>query len=102
MAVTKKGEGIVGFGIMTYYDTLANLDLMAVIPEYQGTGIAQQIVSWFEAVAITAGIINIEVQARAGNKKGIKFYQKLGYKIVNKVPRVYASETQIRMAKKLC
>ena len=102
VAVTKRGKAIVGFGIMTYYDKSANLDLLAVIPEYQGTGIAQEIVSWFEAVAINAGIMSIEVQARAGNIKGIKFYQKLGYKVINKVPRVYGSETQIRMARKLC
>jgi len=98
----KQGENIIGFGIMTYHDDSANLDLLAVLPEYEGTGLAQEVVVWLEEVALNAGIFDIKVQARERNQKGIKFYKKLGYKIIKKVPRVYGVETQVRMAKKLC
>ncbi|PCI46039.1 MAG: hypothetical protein COB51_08065 [Moraxellaceae bacterium] len=100
VAVMRHGGKLIGFGIMTYLDKVANLDLLAVLPEYQGAGLAQEIVAWLEKVALTAGILNIEVQARERNQKGIKFYQKLGYKIIKKVPGVYGTETQVRMAKK--
>ena len=99
VVVMKQGENLIGFGIMTYHDNSANLDLLAVLPAYQGAGLAQEIVVWLEKVALNAGIFNIEVQARERNQKGIKFYQKLGYKVISKVPRVYGVETQVRMAK---
>lgn len=102
VAVIKQGGKLMGFGIMTYHDDSANLDLLAVLPEYQGSGLAQEVVAWLEKVALNSGLFNIEVQARERNQKGIKFYQKLGYKVIKKVPRVYGVETQVRMAKKLC
>jgi ribosomal-protein-alanine N-acetyltransferase len=100
VVVAKNGEHLTGMGIMTYLNDSANLDLLAVVPEHQGTGLAQEIVSWLETVALNAGIFKIQVQARARNHKGIKFYEKLGYEIVKKVPRFYGVETQVRMAKK--
>jgi ribosomal-protein-alanine N-acetyltransferase len=102
VVVAKNGERLTGMGIMTYLDDSANLDLLAVVPEHQGTGLAKDIVSWLENVALNAGIFKIQVQARARNHKGIQFYEKLGYEIFKNVPRVYGVETQVRMAKILC
>ena len=102
VAISKQGDTLVGFGIMTYYENSANLDLLAVIPEYQGTGLGQELVSWLEKVALNAGILKIEVQAREINQLGIKFYQKLGYKVIKIIPRVYDMETQVKMTKRLC
>lgn len=102
VVVSKLGEKIIGFGIMSYYEDCANLDLLAVIPEFQGAGLAQELVSWLEAVALTAGAFRVSVQARERNHRAIKFYQRLGYQITKKVPRVYGSETQIRLTKNLC
>ncbi len=101
VVISKRGDTLVGFGIMTYYENSANLDLLAVIPEYQGTGLAQELVSWLEKVALNAGIFEIEVQAREINQQGIKFYQKLGYKVIKIIPRVYDMETQVKMTKRL-
>ena len=100
--VSKQGKILAGFAIMTYHDEIANLDLLAVLPSHQGTGLAKEIVEWLETVAINAGIFTIQVQARQRNKQGIRFYEKLGYEIIDKVPRVYGVETQIRLSRNLC
>lgn len=100
VVVARRGNTVIGFGIMTYDEEWANLDLLAVLPKYQGSGLAQEIVHWLEQVALNAGIFTIEVQARAGNLRGIRFYEKLGYHFKNSVAKVYADEAQVRLVKR--
>lgn len=101
VAVSKQGSTVRGFGIMTYHDYSANLDLLAVLPAYQGSGLADDIVAWLESVAQNAGISQIGVQARARNKRAIGFYQRQGYGVVKRTLRVYGPEAQISMVKRL-
>lgn len=82
-AVVAREENLIqGFGIMTYRDTRANLDLLAVRLRYRYQGIGRQIVAWLEKVAMTAGIYRIQVQVRETNTGAIRFYEKLGYRYV--------------------
>lgn len=101
VVVSKLNGQIIGFGIMSYYENSANLDLLAVVPQFQGTGLAKELVIWLEKVALIAGTFKISVQAREKNLRAIKFYQALGYQISKKVPRVYGPESQVRLAKNL-
>ena len=101
VAVARSKNLLAGFGIMTYYEDSSNLDLLAVKTDFQGQGVAQKLVAWLEAVAMTAGARRIFVQARETNKQGVEFYKKLGYKKFAERQQFYGKESQIRMHKQL-
>ena len=101
VAVAKNDQNLQGFGIMSYAENRANLDLLAVQKPFYGKGLARQLVSWLEAVALNSGILRVSVQARESNLRGIGFYKKLGYAAFDRQPRVYGAEAQVRMLKKL-
>ncbi len=102
VAVAKTTSVLAGFGIMTYREDRSNLDLLAVKTEFQGKGVAKGLVNWLEAVALSAGIQRVYVQARETNKHGVEFYNKLGYRQFAKEQYFYGAESQIRMVKNLC
>ena len=85
---------------MTYHEEQANLDLLAVKIRYRYRGIGRQLVQWLEKVALTAGIFTIYVQVREINTGAIKFYKKLGYKIVDEHRGYYrGQESAVIMSK---
>lgn len=91
-----------GFGIMTYYDDTANLDLLAVKRQYQRSGIGTEILLWLEKVALTAGIYEIYVQVRKINRGAIRFYEALGFEIYDEKSGYYqGKETGILMKKNI-
>lgn len=102
VVVARKGNKLVGFGIMTYHEEQANLDLLAVKMIYRRRGIGKQIVKWLEEVALTAGIFNIFVQARKINNGAVKFYKKLGFEIIDEKSGYYRGhETGVIMSKNI-
>ncbi|MEM8497451.1 MAG: GNAT family N-acetyltransferase [Pseudomonadota bacterium] len=101
VAVAKHNDKLIGFGIMSYGESHANLDLLATRKESQGKGVAGKIVKWLELVALNAGISHVGVQARETNTRGVNFYLNLGYKKCGLTQHVYGTESQIRMEKKL-
>ena len=102
VVVTRKGEKLLGFGIMTYDEEQANLDLLAVKFMHRRRGVGKQIVTWLEEVAHTAGVFNIFVQVRKINKGAIDFYKKLGFQIIDEESGYYQGrETGIIMCKSL-
>lgn len=102
VVVARKGNKLVGFGIMTYHDEQANLDLLAVKMIYRHRGIGKKIVKWLEKVAHTAGIFNLFVQVRKINNGAIKFYKKLGFKIIDEISGYYrGQETGVIMSKNI-
>ncbi len=102
VAVAQTSTVLTGFGIMTYCEDRSNLDLLAVKAEFQGKGVAKELVTWLEAVALNAGIQRVYVQARETNKHGVAFYSRLGYQQFEEERRYYGIESQIRMVKNLC
>lgn len=102
VVVAREDQQLVGFGIMTYFEDQANLDLLAVKIRYRYQGIGRQIVLWLEKVALTAGIFTIYVQVRQLNTGAIKFYKKLGYRIIAERRGYYRGrETALIMSKDL-
>jgi ribosomal-protein-alanine N-acetyltransferase len=100
VVVARRGEKLAGFGIMTYRDENANLDLLAVKRLYRRRGIGRQIVEWLGDVANTAGIQNIFVQVRKLNIGAIKFYRKLGFHEIDEKGGYYKrQETGVIMCK---
>ncbi|MEJ2360697.1 MAG: GNAT family N-acetyltransferase [Gammaproteobacteria bacterium] len=100
VVVARDKQQLVGFGIMTYREEEANLDLLAVRLQHRHRGVGRRIVNWLEKVALTAGIITIYVQVREINTGAIKFYQRLGYRVVKQHHGYYQGrETALFMAK---
>ena len=77
--VARDGDRLAGFGIMSYGEDCANLDLLAVPARYRRRGVGKRIVGWLEKVARTAGIASVFVQVRESNHGAIRFYRALGY-----------------------
>jgi ribosomal-protein-alanine N-acetyltransferase len=92
VVVAKNNETLMGFGIMKYGDEKANLDLLAVKPEYRRRKVGSQVVKWLEKVAKTAGVFNVYIQAKERNLTARKFYNSLGYVVIEQVPRLYSHQ----------
>lgn len=86
------GQKIIGFGIMHYGATEANLNLLAVIPQYRLLGIAKLMVQWLERSASVAGIDVVYLQCRSRNTAAQLFYQKLGYRKLRDLPKYYSGK----------
>lgn len=102
VVVARNAGELVGFGIMTYENDQANLDLLGVKVSYRHQGIGTLIVNWLEEVGNLAGVYNVYVQVRKTNQSAIKFYQKLNYLVIDEKKGYYQSkETAVIMCKNI-
>ncbi len=102
VVVARAGRALAGFGIMSYGENCANLDLLAVPARYRRRGIGKRIVAWLETVALAAGIATVFVQVRKQNPGAIDFYRQLGFAFVDEAPGYYQGrESAIIMYKPL-
>lgn len=103
IVLTARTKGcLAGFAIMHFRDETAHLNLLAVQPSYQRSGIARSMLSWLEKSAITAGIFEIYLEVRANNRKARTFYTSQGYRDERLIPRYYdRREPALRMVHRL-
>jgi ribosomal-protein-alanine N-acetyltransferase len=74
------GQGsLVAFGIMSYSEDEAHLQLFAVRRASRRKGIGSAVLLWLEAVARSAGAKRIRVEARIDNSAARCFYNEHGY-----------------------
>jgi len=100
--VARRSHSIGGFAIMHYQRYEAHLNLLAVCPSCQRTGIGRGLMEWLEESAWVAGIGHIHLEVRAKNCTAQAFYRSLGYEEVKLMPRYYnGRETAIRMVHNL-
>lgn len=92
-------ERLIGFAIMEFGLEDAHLNLLAVKPIYQRSGIGRRLLEWLEQSARVAGITTIYLEVRVHNEGARRFYQAVGYREIARVPRYYGGrEPAIRMA----
>jgi len=102
VVVAVEGNHVVGFAVMGYLENEAHLDLFGVDPDYQRKGVGTKLIAWVEKTALVSGIGIIYLETRLKNETGRKFYQKLGYKNIQRIHQYYGGkETAIRLAKDL-
>ncbi|MBT3047838.1 MAG: GNAT family N-acetyltransferase [Candidatus Thiodiazotropha sp. (ex Lucina pensylvanica)] len=102
VVVARSDSALVGFGIMSYQETQANLDLLAVKPGFRRMKVGTDLVQWLEKVALNAGVFNVFVQVRERNADAIAFYKHLDYCLVDRDKRYYRGvEAGVLMAKSL-
>jgi ribosomal protein S18 acetylase RimI-like enzyme len=58
---------------------------LAVAPEYQRQGLGRQIMSALEARLLEKGCPKINLQIRGNNNEAMAFYDKIGYKIEDRI-----------------
>ena len=79
VAVLRRDEELIGFGIMEYLDDEAYLVLFAVAKPSQRQGVGSALLRWLEAAARAAGSQRIRVDTRRENIAARCFYNEHGY-----------------------
>ena len=95
-------EFLGGFGIMQFGSEVAHLNLLAVDPRVRRQGLGEQLLTWLETTAVTAGLYRIDLEVRANNRGARRFYEELGYKASRTIRGYYQGrESALKMHKKL-
>ncbi len=89
VAVAHDAANLVGFGIMSYAEEKAHLQLLCTHRLHRRRGIGSQVVRWLEQCAGLCVIRWLQVEARADNLAALTFYQKLGFDPVNRLSGYY-------------
>ena len=101
LVATVDGQ-IAGFAIMRFGDLDAHLHLLAIDPYFRRSGIATELVDWLEASCRTAGMRQVRLEVRLKNHPAHRFYERLGYEMVGRIPDYYdQAETALVFAKRL-
>ncbi|MEJ2590070.1 MAG: ribosomal protein S18-alanine N-acetyltransferase [Candidatus Thiodiazotropha sp.] len=97
--IAVEGREMVGFAIMVYADDEARLNLFAVHPQHRRKGIGTRMLQWLENTALVNGSGVVYLEARQSNLTARRFYEALGYRVVQHIPRYYKGrEAAVRMA----
>jgi len=97
MAETPGGR-VLGFAIMHFGYEIAHLNLIAVAPSSQRSGVGQGLIEWLEKSARVAGVGSVRLEVRAGNQGARRFYRSLDYREIGLVPGYYdGREAAVRM-----
>jgi ribosomal-protein-alanine N-acetyltransferase len=100
--VARVDQKMAGFAIMRYGDDDAHLDLLAVAPQNQRTGVGRRLLEWLEKCAVVAGIFKVELEVRAGNEGAQLFYRDMGYIPLSELAGYYqGAEAALRMGRDL-
>ena len=94
--------GAVGFGIMSYRREKANLNLLAVSEDFRRRGVGKKIVSHLEKQGVDWLIENFYVQMREDNIQAQKFYESLGYEMIDRNARYYKRKLPALIYYKYC
>lgn len=79
--IVAEDEGTLsGFAIMSFAETSAHLNLLAVSQQFSGTGVATAMLEWLRKSCQIAGIGRINLEVRANNHGAIHFYRRYGFK----------------------
>jgi len=93
---------VAGFGIMWYGPDEAHLNLFAVDRAHQRQGLGRRLLEWLERPARVAGLDRIVLEVRADNAGARAFYERLGYRALERIPGYYrGQETALRMERSL-
>lgn len=96
------GARIIAFAIMRFGDDRAHLNLLAVRPTHQRTGVGTRMIDWLMESAQVAGIASVSVELRTNNDEARRFYLSLGFTEAEYLPGYYRGrETAVRMVREL-
>ena len=97
-------EGLVaGYIIYRLLGEQAHILNIALRPEWQGRGWGRRLMEWALDRMKREGVRFVWLEVRASNKRAIKLYQKLGFKVLKVIKNYYYNpvEDALLMVKKL-
>jgi ribosomal-protein-alanine acetyltransferase len=81
--IVSEDEGeLTGFAIMSFAESSAHLNLLAVRKQFSGIGVAASLFNWLRESCSVAGIARINLEVRAGNNHAVSFYRQHGFQQV--------------------
>lgn len=88
-----------GFSVLRIEPPCAHLDLLLVLPQWRGRGIARALL---DRAATVPGAAEMRVVVRASNERARSFYRARGFREERRIPRHYcAREDAIVLCKSL-
>jgi ribosomal-protein-alanine acetyltransferase len=84
-------DRVVGYCVLLFHTgtSLARVYSLAVDPDYQGRGIARELMEAVEAHAIEHSCVALRLEVRVDGAAAINLYERLGYKKIGKVEDYY-------------
>lgn len=92
--IAAEGSTVVGFIYVQFYEwnRLAQIQGLAVDPDYHRRGVASELVKHAEGFARERGARGIYVDTPTLNQRGRSFYEAVGYGYGYEMPRYYEDE----------
>lgn len=89
--VARQSDIIVAYILVLYHrgTHLARLYSIAVLPEYRGQGIGEQLLAEGEHLAILRDCVYMRLEVHTNNRGAIRIYEKLGYRLFDQVKDYY-------------
>lgn len=87
--VVEDGERIVAYCGLMCVLPLADVQTIAVIPEYEGRGIGSHLLGTMIAEAIDRGATDLLLEVRADNPRAQNLYERFGFEAIHRRPRYY-------------
>ncbi len=103
--VAVDGDKIAGYVVAIPLDnSSADVESIAVDPSYQGSGVGSKLLAYIEEEMKARGFSLSVLEVREKNQEGLKFYEKNGYKVIEKLNNYYSehfreSRHAVRMTK---
>lgn len=84
-------QNITGYALVLFHrgTLLCRLYSLAVAPQYQGQGIASQLLKQCEAIAVSKGYITLRLEVREDNFSARMLYEKMGFKTLKTLVHYY-------------
>ncbi|MBU2711343.1 GNAT family N-acetyltransferase/peptidase C39 family protein [Zooshikella harenae] len=104
VAQSSQSSPILGYVLILYHrgTCLARLYSVAVLPQAQGQGIAQQLMHFSELQAAQRHCIFMRLEVRLDNEAAIRIYQRMGYKSFGIYKQYYDDqEDALRLQKRI-
>ncbi|MBR2733479.1 MAG: ribosomal protein S18-alanine N-acetyltransferase [Selenomonadaceae bacterium] len=98
--VAERYRQIVGCaGAEIFIDGVAEIDSIAVDPNYQGQGIGKQLFIRLLKAVIKRGATFVVLEVRPSNTAAFKLYESMGFEIIDRVKNFYVDEDAWIMAR---
>jgi ribosomal-protein-alanine N-acetyltransferase len=90
LIVAEEAHKIIGFIVgVKINPQIAKILMLTVSEQYRNRNIGSALLTQFIKKILIENVKSIELEVRTDNKKAIKFYQKHGFKIIQKIAKFY-------------
>jgi ribosomal-protein-alanine N-acetyltransferase len=87
--VAEGSDGIVGYAGLMCIEPIADVQTIAVVPEYEGRGIGSTLLTRLIGEARGRGAADVLLEVRADNPRAQQLYLRFGFEQIHTRPRYY-------------